>query len=42
MIDKTASAHCEGLGKKGQGQTSTETGALADISLQATLEESTA
>jgi len=28
MIDKTASVHWEGPGKKGQGQISTETGAL--------------
>lgn len=28
MIEKTASAHWEGPGKKGQGQISTETGAL--------------
>ena len=29
MIEKTASVHWEGPGKKGQGQISTETGALA-------------
>ena len=28
MIEKTASVHWEGQGKKGQGQISTETGAL--------------
>ena len=28
MIEKTASVHWEGPGKKGQGQISTETGAL--------------
>lgn len=49
MIEKTASVHWEGPGKKGKGQISTETGALEHypygfasrvegISLQATLE----
>lgn len=38
MAEKTASVHWEGPGKQGQGQISSETAAVAEISLRATLD----